>query len=216
MSYSKSRTKSASSKGRKHKSKNFTKLTAPITLEDLNRKETPVGKDDLTVRMITIRLIVPTDDDSATIKRNLRVLDNPDNVLQVLNHRKAIEEALRGNNITTGPNQYNYVRQFITGEALRVFNEGSTTLGNETVENLTLALNYLVTFNCPKEVLSKHMEYLKRQLYKPRDINMRQYIGCFNNLNTIREQLPPNFNAAQKLSERDCIIIIAKKAPNGS
>ena len=113
MSYSKARTKSASSKGRQHKVKNFIKLTAPITLEDLKRKEAPVGKDDLTVRMITIRL-VPTDDDYATIKRNLRVLDNPDNVLQVLNHRKAIEEALRGNNITTGPNQYNYVRQFIT------------------------------------------------------------------------------------------------------
>ena len=212
MSYSKNRTKSASSKGRKHKGKNFTKLTAPITLEDLNRKETPVGKDDLTVRMITIRL-VPTDDDSATIKRNLRVLDNPDNVLQVLNHRKAIEEALRGNNITTGPNQYNYVRQFITGEALRVFNEGSTTLGNETVGNLTLALNYLVTFNCPKEVLSKHTEYLKTRLYKPSNLNMRQYVGCFNNLNALCEQLPPNFDANQKLSERDCILIIANKAP---
>ena len=117
MSYSKSRTKNASSKGRRHKSKKFIKLTAPITLEDLNRKETPVGKDDLTVRMITIRL-VPTDDDSATIKRNLRVLDNPDNVLQVLTHRKAIEEALRGNNITTGPNQYSFVRHFLTGENL--------------------------------------------------------------------------------------------------
>ena len=90
---------------------------APVTLEDLNRKETLIDKDDLTVRMITICLD-PTDIESATIRRNLRVLNNPENVLEVLKHRKAIEEALRGNNITTGPNQYSFVRQLLTGESL--------------------------------------------------------------------------------------------------
>ena len=114
MPHSKSKTKESSSKDRKHKR---TSVLAPVTLEDLKRKETPIDKDDLTVRMITVRLD-PTYVDSATIRRNLRVLDNAENILEVLKHHKMIEEALQGNNITTGPNQYSFVRQLLTGESL--------------------------------------------------------------------------------------------------
>ena len=212
MRHSNSKPTSSSSKDKKKKGRISNSANAPVTLSDLKRKETPIDKHELTVRQITIRL-VPNDVDSPTIRRNMRVLDNPENILQVLNHRRAIEEALRGNNITTGPNQYGFVRQFLTGESLRVFNEGAIMAGNETNANLTLALNHLVSFNCPREVLSKQTEYLKNHLYKPHNLTMRQFVGYYNNLNTICEQLPPNFNEDQKLDERECIIIIANKAP---
>lgn len=162
--------------------------------------------------MVSIRL-TPADADSPTIRRNVEVLDNPTNILQVLRHRQAMEEAFYGNNITTGPTQYSFVRQFLTGESLRVFNEGATTAGNETTANLTLALNHLVTFNCPREVLSKQTDYLKSKLYKPYDLTTRQYVGYYNNLNAICAQLPPAFDDTQKLSERELIINIASKAP---
>ena len=183
-----------------------------MTLADIRLKEAPIDKDDTTVRTVSIRL-TPADADSITIRRNLKVLDNPSNILDVLKHRKAVEEALQGNDITTGPNQYSFVRQFLSGESLRVFNEGAVNTGNETAANLVIVLNHLVTFNCPREVLSKQTEYLKNKLYKPSDLTMRQFVGCYNNLNSICEQLPPNFNEAQKISARDCIIIIAGKAP---
>ena len=186
--------------------------TGPVTLEDLQRKQAPVNKDNLTTRMVSIRLI-PADENSATIKRNVEVLDNPDNILQLLRHRKAMEEAFLGNNITTGPTQFSFVRQFLTGESLRVFNEGATTAGTETTGNLVLALNHLVTFNCPREVLSKQTDYLKTMLAKPREMTTRQYVGYYNNLNAICGQLPPGFNATQKLTERELIINIAHKAP---
>jgi hypothetical protein len=124
-----------------------------------------------------------------------------------------MEEAFEGNNITTGPTQYSFVRQFLTGESLRVFNEGATVAGNETMANLTTALNHLVTFNCPREVLSKQTDYLKSKLYKPYGLTTRQYVGYYNNLNALWAQLPPAFDDTQKLSKRELIINIASKAP---
>ncbi len=185
---------------------------APITLADLRAKEPPFEKNSLTTRSVSIRLI-PADADSTTIKRNIQVLDNPINILQVLRHRKAMEEAYTGNNVTTGPTQYGFVRQFLTGESLRVFNEGATTAGNETTGNLTLALNHLVTFNCPNQVLSKQTEYIKTQLYKPHDLTTRQYVGFYRNLNSMNEQLPPLFNDTQEIEEREMIILLASKLP---
>jgi hypothetical protein len=44
------------------------------------------------------------------------------------------------------------------------------------------------------------------------NLTTRQYVGRYNNLNSICEQLPPNFSADQKISERECIIIIIGKA----
>ena len=185
---------------------------APVTLADLQEKEVPYEKGSLTSRSVSIRLI-PADEKSTTIKRNIQVLDNPINIHQVLKHRKAMEEAYTGNNVTTGPTQYSFVRQFLAGESLRVFNEGAATAGNETTANLTLALNHLVTFNCPREVLSKQTEYLKNKLYKPYKVTTRQYVGFYRNLNAICGQLPPLFNDTQLIGEREMIINIANKAP---
>ena len=108
-----------------------------------------------------------------------------------------MEEAYNGNNVTTGPTQYSFVRQFLTGESLCVFNEGITAAGNETAANLMLALNHLVTFNCPREVLSKQTEYLKNKLYKPYNTTTRQYVGYYPNSNALCGQLPPLFNDTQ-------------------
>jgi hypothetical protein len=85
--------------------------------------------------------------------------------------------------------------------------------GNETTANLTFALNHLVTFNCPRKVLSKQTDYLESKLYKPYDLPTRQYVGYYNNLNAICAQLPPSFDDTQKLSKRELIINIASKAP---
>ena len=65
---------------------------APVTLADLQATEVPYEKGSLTSRSVSIRLI-PADADSTTIKPNIQVIDNPINILQVLRHRDAMEEA---------------------------------------------------------------------------------------------------------------------------
>jgi hypothetical protein len=102
-----SKTMKKTQKGHKQQTnvdKSKAKAKAPVTLEDLQRKEAPVDKDNLTTRMVSIQL-VPQDAESATIRCNIQVLNNPTNILQVLCHWKAVEEAFQGNNITTGPTQ---------------------------------------------------------------------------------------------------------------
>ena len=147
------------------------------------------------------------------IKRRIKVLDNPTRVLDVLKAREAIKEGLVGNHITQGPNQYRYTRSFLAGEALRVFNEKARSHTGETVANLNLTMNELVTFFTPRECLSKQKRYIRYAMRKPYDITTRQYIGSVRNLNERCVEMPPHFNATQKLTETELVDIVADRAP---
>ena len=65
-----------------------------MTLADLQTKEAPIKKGSWTSRNVSIRLI-PAEADLTMIKHNIQVLENCTNILQVLRHRKAMEEALK-------------------------------------------------------------------------------------------------------------------------
>ena len=64
----------------------------------------------------------PSNKDSTSIKQNIRILDHPKYLIEVLCARIAISQGLTGNNITTGPNRYRFTRTFLDGEALRKLN----------------------------------------------------------------------------------------------
>ena len=64
----------------------------PLSLEDGDMRKLPVHMD-------------PTNEYSTCVKRKIRILDHPKNLLEVLRARLAITQGLTGNNITTGPNQ---------------------------------------------------------------------------------------------------------------
>ena len=89
----------------------------PISIEDVLEKRDQIHKDSEEMQELTIRMD-PTDNTSLRIKRRIKVLDNPNTVLDVLKAREAIKEGLVGKNITAGPNQYCYTRSFLAGEAL--------------------------------------------------------------------------------------------------
>ena len=97
----------------------------------------------------------PSNENSTLIKRKIRILDHPKNLIEVLRVRLVIAQGLTGNNITTGPNQYRFTRTFLDGEVLRIFDLKSTELCHETVANLNLVMNHVVAYFLPKECLSK-------------------------------------------------------------
>ena len=70
----------------------------------------------------------PANEHSTKIKRKIRILDHPKNLIEVLRARLAISKGLTGNNITTGPNQYRFTRTILDGEALRIFDLKLTEL----------------------------------------------------------------------------------------
>ena len=92
----------------------------------------------------------PSNEDSTQIKRKIRILDHPENLIEVLRVRLAIAHGLTGNNITTGPEQYRFTRTFPDGEALHIFDLKSTELRHETVANLILVMNLVVAYFGPK------------------------------------------------------------------
>ena len=109
--------------------------SAPISLEDLMEKEVQSSTQDGAIRELSV-LADPTKKQSTKIKRKIRILDHPKNLIEVLCTRIAIEKVITGNAITTGPNQYRFTGTFLDGEALRIFDLKSTELRQETVVNL--------------------------------------------------------------------------------
>ena len=155
----------------------------------------------------------PTNKQSTKIKRKIRILDHPKNLIEVLCASLAIERAITGNAITTGPNQYCFTRTFLDGGALRIFDLKSTELCQETMYNLKIVLNHIVTHFGPKECFSKHNRYLRYKMTKPRKLTTRQYVELVRDLNSRMAQLPPLFEDSQMLDESELVNSISNKAP---
>ena len=83
------------------------KITAPISLKDLMEKEVQFFPEDGAMRELSL-LADPKNEDSTKIKRKIRILDHPKNLIEVLCTRLAIEKSITGNNISTGPSQYRF------------------------------------------------------------------------------------------------------------
>ena len=92
--------------------------SAPISLEDLMEKEVQLSSQDGAIRELLV-LSDPSNKHSTKIKRKIRILDQPKNLIEVLRAQLAIKKGLIGNVITTGPKKYRFTRTFLDGEALR-------------------------------------------------------------------------------------------------
>ena len=186
--------------------------SAPISLEDLMEKEVQSSTQDGAIRELSV-LTDPTNEHSTKIKQKIRILDHPKNLINVLRARLAIEKRLTGNAITTGPNQYRFTRTFLDGEALHTFDLKSTELVQETVNNLKIVMNHVVTHFGQNECLYKQKRYLRYKMIKPGRLTMRQYVGLVRDLNSRMAQLPPLFEGSQMLDDSELVDSLANKAP---
>ena len=89
--------------------------SAPISLEDLMEKEVQSSTQDGAIHELSV-LADPSNEQSNKIKRKIRILDHPKNLIEVLRARFAIEKGLAGNTITTGTNQYRSPGPSLTGK----------------------------------------------------------------------------------------------------
>ena len=122
-------------------------------------KELPSSPEDGDMRKMSVRTD-STNEDLTRVKQKIHILDHPKNLIEVLRARLSIAQGLTGNNITTGPNKYRFTRTFLDGEALRIFDFKLTELRHETVANLILLMDHVVTYFFPKQCLSKQKRYI--------------------------------------------------------
>ena len=84
---------------------------------------------------------------------------------------------------------------------------------HETVANLVLGMDYVVTYFYPTECLSKQNRYIRYTMDKPQKLTTRQYVGMVHDLNLRMGQMPPLFNKNQQLDESEIVDSLANKAP---
>ena len=125
------------------------KVNAQISLKELLVKEFPSSLEDGEISDLSV-LTDPANEDSTRIKQKIRILDHLKNLVEVLRASFAIVQGLTWNNITTGPKQYRFTRTFLYGEALRIFDLKSAEERHETIANLILAMNHVLTYFGPK------------------------------------------------------------------
>ena len=92
-----------------HTRKSVSKTAYAITIQDIfETTENVPKKNDLRVWEYSI-YIEPANDKSHIIKQKYIPLDIPTNVYKVLEAINKIEEVIKGNNITSDPNQYAFL-----------------------------------------------------------------------------------------------------------
>ena len=155
----------------------------------------------------------PSNEDSTRVKQKIHILDYPKNLIEVLRARLAIVQDLTGNNIATRPNQYRFTRTFIDGEALRIFDLNSTKLRHETVANLILVMNHVLTYFVPKDCLIKQKHYIRYKVEKPCKLAKRQYVGLVCDLNSMMSYMSLLFDKNQQLNKSKLVVSLANKGP---
>jgi hypothetical protein len=190
---------------------NDRKRQGPIMIKEILDRAPSFSMYDLIIREMIMRTD-PTNELSPVIKRKFKSsLDNPSNVLDVLQGVLLINEGVIRNNVTTGPLQHRCWRGCLTGTALDRFNEFTLVFGNETAANLLQVERRLVTFFAPREVLRQQTRCIRFHKRKP----TRQYVGAVATSNNILAKLPPAFEDLQNVSDTDMMDILASKAPKG-
>jgi hypothetical protein len=199
------------SKGRS----NDRKRQGPIMIEEIPDGAPAFSKCDIIIREMTMRTD-PTNESSPIIKRKFKPLDDPSNILGVLQGVLLIKEGAIGNNVTTGPSQHRCWRGCLAGTALDKFNEHALAVGDETAANLFIVEQRLITFFAPREVLHQQTRCLIRfHMRKPKEVSTRQHVGAVATLNNTLSKLPPAFDDLQKVSDTDMMDVLASKAPKG-
>jgi hypothetical protein len=114
-----------------------------------------LSKYDLTVREMTMRTD-PTNESSPVIKRKFKPLDDPSNVLDVLQGVLLIKEGAVGNNVATGPLQHRHWRGCLARTELDKFNKHTQAVGNETAANLFIVEQQLIILPQLERERSEH------------------------------------------------------------
>ena len=102
-------------------------------------------------------------------------------------------------------------QNLVVGESLRVFKHKAGERGTKINANYELAMKDLISHSFPPKALQRHKRYLRRGLYKPRDIKIREFICCIDEMVKYLEEFPP-FGAGQCLTE-DYILELVELSP---
>ena len=93
-----------------------------------------------------------------------------------------LKKVFTGQNLTTGPQQYDTARHLLAGDALACFNQAAANRGNETVDHLKECLDDLTRHIFPMKAYVKQKRYMRHGMQKPPLMTARQWVTCVREL----------------------------------
>ena len=110
----------------------------------------------------------PTDSSSTTYDLSIPIFKdgNPEEFLKLV---KNVEQAAKGQNMTTGPTKFALAKRLLDGGALIAFENAGTAVTSEMNETFKQAIKDVTEHVFPKPAYQKQKSNTRRLLKKPRD-----------------------------------------------
>lgn len=128
----------------------------------------------------------------------------------------ALERIFKGQDLTTGPDQYSMCRKVFLNEALTAFNNAARAVGVETVENLKLVFRKVAETVFPLKAYFTQKQAMRRFMRKPKDMKIRDYVDRLLEINNYLEHFPVKEGeaAATSLPNEEMMDILLFGIPN--
>ena len=133
-----------------------------------------------------------------------------------LDFMKTVDKVFKGQHLTTGPARYSLYRRALRGDALAAFESAAATQGAETVAHLELVMNSVSNHVFPERAVRTQKRWMRRQLRKPHDLSIREWVARVVELN---DQIP-NYphpegeGPSEKLDDDELMDILEFGVPN--
>ena len=133
----------------------------------------------------------------------------PEEILKFMDNFDMI---VRGQDIKGPGNKYGMMRNLLRGDALRVFDQGARTFGEENAENFAKVTNKLIEYFFPSNALVTQKRYMRRFMRKSRGMTIREFYVRTFEINNRCAKFPP-FKANLKMQDDEIKEIIEFAAP---
>ena len=130
----------------------------------------------------------------------------------LLNFITILHKIIRGQDLSTEPQQFGMMQNLVIGESLILFEQKAQERGAETNAIYKLLMKDLISHFFPPKALQRQKRYLRRGMYKPRVTKIRYLISHIDNIFEYLKKFPP-FRAGKRLPEDDILKLVEFSPP---
>jgi len=130
-----------------------------------------------------------------------------------LEWKKDLEAVFEGQSIRTAPAKFAMAKRLLEGDPLINFENSIALHGDETEENYQAVMRDLMLYIFPKKALRIQKRYMRRQMRKPREMRVRDFVARVQEMNNYLKYFPP-FEDVQILPEDEILDILESAVPN--
>lgn len=188
--------------------KSLQQVPAPIPLMRCKRSEDAEANHQLQIELKSN----PSQTSSQKYKQSVSIF-RIGTIEEFLEWKKDLESVFEGQAIKTAPAKFAMTKRLLGGDPLINFENAIALHGEETDDHFVACLNDLVLYIFPRRALRIQKRYMRRQMRKPRDMRVRDFVARVQELNNYLTQFPP-FATNQSLPEDEILDILESAVPN--